>query len=808
VQAEMQTPNVHKEEALTIAIKTESDRDSPKVQELDVEMKTSPSMSRAQAPTDDKEGRRADEAQETDVPYADSVVSSTLGADTNSASRPTVTKPSHGNDTDNDKQPPLPSTEKDPIGVPQWWNQPTTGGNKPKWEALMQQDVVIPPAYKRHGVPLVYDGEEIPLTAEQEEVASMWALMLAKAQINNPTVVTNFFRQFQSVLPKDTKVQEFDKCDFTQIAEYLKNGTMAASTVPISAVEGPAAKKSVKESENMQPPQLDDNGEDEDESGSGSGSESEGESESEGGGEDEADKGQTSQGDDPSSIKSEVDTTGEGNGHDSESEFVPAPPLPSDVEIAHFPAATPPQNNTQTNTGEQKEIKQQDDSNALIHPSHTPNQAHSGAPDSLQPTVAAGQSISTPHPTLPAVVLSSHRVPSSMKLTAHESSLLLWHFQAQHHGIQPHLVGACRRHCRQMFKKHIDKLVVQIIQELHRFHLRLQERDRHKAHLHPRFVSGLKQTLKLLRVSAIKCVIVAANIEENQAAGGLDDMMDEIMDRCEEKRVPIIFALDRERLGASVGVDNRVSMVGILDYSGIGEEYKSLLAATAAAQEEWMMFQQDSLLNPKPPGWEQFEQEQQARLEAKRAQRQEARRRKDEEIARAEMEARLARLTDPRPGERKKKKKSNARANKDLQPLRALTEEELKAERRKRRRGRKKGGRGGKSQSANKATSAGAKSSGSTSSSKPQSSSKPSSSSAAATSTSSSSVSAFQLKGAGRALAAIAEAIHEEKGEKKGGKSNKGKTAAAPSNKQETQEKPSDARSNKKGGKGKSKSRK
>jgi DNA topoisomerase-1 len=46
---------------------------------------------------------------------------------------------------------------------------PGSGGGK-KWTTLEHNGVIFPPPYKPHGVKMLYNGQPVDLTPEQEEV--------------------------------------------------------------------------------------------------------------------------------------------------------------------------------------------------------------------------------------------------------------------------------------------------------------------------------------------------------------------------------------------------------------------------------------------------------------------------------------------------------------------------------------------------------------------------------------------------------------------------------------------------------------
>jgi DNA topoisomerase IB len=53
--------------------------------------------------------------------------------------------------------------------------------------------------YEPHGVKMVYDGKPVELSPEQEEVASMFAIMKETDYMSKPTFLKNFWEGFQEV---------------------------------------------------------------------------------------------------------------------------------------------------------------------------------------------------------------------------------------------------------------------------------------------------------------------------------------------------------------------------------------------------------------------------------------------------------------------------------------------------------------------------------------------------------------------------------------------------------------------------------
>ena len=129
-----------------------------------------------------------------------------------------------------------------------WWEAPELP-NGMNWRHLEHTGMAFAPPYVRHHVPLKYDGKEVKLTAEQEEVASFYAAMPEDGpQLGNaktrPVFQKNFFKDFKDCFPGGHFIQDFKKCDFSAIKTHLdlqKNLKKAATD------EEKALKKAEKE---------------------------------------------------------------------------------------------------------------------------------------------------------------------------------------------------------------------------------------------------------------------------------------------------------------------------------------------------------------------------------------------------------------------------------------------------------------------------------------------------------------------------------------------------------------------------------
>ncbi|GFZ07391.1 DNA topoisomerase 1 beta [Actinidia rufa] len=97
---------------------------------------------------------------------------------------------------------------------------PPSSGEGQKWTTLVHNGVIFPPPYKPHGVKMLYKGKPVDLTPEQEEVATMFAVMLDTDYMNKPKFKENFINDWRKILGKNHVIQKLEDCDFTPIYEW------------------------------------------------------------------------------------------------------------------------------------------------------------------------------------------------------------------------------------------------------------------------------------------------------------------------------------------------------------------------------------------------------------------------------------------------------------------------------------------------------------------------------------------------------------------------------------------------------------
>ncbi|CAH9108225.1 unnamed protein product [Cuscuta europaea] len=113
-------------------------------------------------------------------------------------------------------------SKKNPKKDTQSSKVPHSSGGAQKWTTLVHNGVIFPPPYKPHGVKMLYKGKPVNLTAEQEEVATMYAVMLDTDYMNNPKFKENFMKDWRIILGRNHVIQSLEDCDFRPIYEWYQ----------------------------------------------------------------------------------------------------------------------------------------------------------------------------------------------------------------------------------------------------------------------------------------------------------------------------------------------------------------------------------------------------------------------------------------------------------------------------------------------------------------------------------------------------------------------------------------------------------
>ena len=72
-------------------------------------------------------------------------------------------------------------------------------------------------------------------------------------------------------------------------------------------------------------------------------------------------------------------------------------------------------------------------------------------------------------------------------------------------------------------------------------------------------------------------IIVAPDVEAASMPGSLDEQVATVIAMAHETEIPVIFSMNKRRLGRSVGKRIRVSVIGILSYDGVAQSFHDML---------------------------------------------------------------------------------------------------------------------------------------------------------------------------------------------------------------------------------------
>ncbi|KAJ3515245.1 hypothetical protein NLJ89_g1884 [Agrocybe chaxingu] len=145
--------------------------------------------------------------------------------------------------------------EEEQEEVFRWWdNQDPEGDGTLKWTTLEHHGVLFPPPYESLPplVKMKYNGVEVDLPPESEEVAGFYGALLETDHAKDATFNKNFFEDWKTVLKKfpprnGVKITNFDLCDFRPMFEYFEGEK--AKKKAMTTEEKKAAKKAKDEME-------------------------------------------------------------------------------------------------------------------------------------------------------------------------------------------------------------------------------------------------------------------------------------------------------------------------------------------------------------------------------------------------------------------------------------------------------------------------------------------------------------------------------------------------------------------------------
>ncbi|DBA75326.1 TPA: Selenocysteine insertion sequence-binding protein 2 [Trebouxia sp. C0004] len=158
----------------------------------------------------------------------------------------------------------------------------------------------------------------------------------------------------------------------------------------------------------------------------------------------------------------------------------------------------------------------------------------------------------------------------------------------------------CRTYCKQVISAELNRVVVELLQQLLFWQERQKAQDPLKATKKKRLVSGLREVAKAVKLRKAKTVVVAPNIEQIESEGGLDDLLGSILKQAEENGLPVVFALSRKKMGQVFGCRKKMSAIAILEYGGANELFHQMSALAKKGRVDYMLYYSEDESNALP----------------------------------------------------------------------------------------------------------------------------------------------------------------------------------------------------------------
>ena len=131
--------------------------------------------------------------------------------------------------------------------------------------------------------------------------------------------------------------------------------------------------------------------------------------------------------------------------------------------------------------------------------------------------------------------------------------------------------GVPREYAKRINDESIIPLLFDMLSELMR--LQIRAKDNKNAKARRRLVMGLREVCRGIRARKVKMIVMANNVDQY---GALDVKLQEILDLAKEHDLPVIFELNKRKIGKALGKTIKVSVVGIENADGAYEPFKKL----------------------------------------------------------------------------------------------------------------------------------------------------------------------------------------------------------------------------------------
>lgn len=153
----------------------------------------------------------------------------------------------------------------------------------------------------------------------------------------------------------------------------------------------------------------------------------------------------------------------------------------------------------------------------------------------------------------------------------------------------PHLLHTrkFREYCNNYLTTGLIQSVSLLIETIVRYQDRQYIRDPIKAHAKRRYVVGLREAKKYVKMKRVRLLIIAPDLESVPGKGGLDDTIQQLKSEAEIQNIPYLFGPNRKQLGKSSQKNVLVSCVAVLNYDGAEDLVSKVLEYLLEARKKY-----------------------------------------------------------------------------------------------------------------------------------------------------------------------------------------------------------------------------
>lgn len=156
---------------------------------------------------------------------------------------------------------------------------------------------------------------------------------------------------------------------------------------------------------------------------------------------------------------------------------------------------------------------------------------------------------------------------------------LLKEYIQKFEGIQPETnfnSKIIREYVDQILDKEVDKKFGDFIVKMRDIYFKKKASNPLKAKR--RFVVGMREVEKHIKLEDVKCLFIVPNVEKVEGENSLDERLLKIFKDCGKQTIPIIFGLNKFKLGKLARKKNSaVSVLAFINVEGFEREFKDLL---------------------------------------------------------------------------------------------------------------------------------------------------------------------------------------------------------------------------------------